>query len=204
MKTKALKKVLIVTCFLALIAAGATTALGFPTSDTECGNSGCHDTQDVLTISSNATGTVEATLGVPFILVVDASNGANTIKIVSDWANNDQFTFSSTQVEDDDTDDIDTDSGQISAEVSITPNAVGSHTIRIWVAAGGDLARSLDVTVDVEENTDTTFTPTPTPTTPTEPTTDPVETWTTLMYLFNAITAVVLVVLAIIMLKRTK
>ncbi len=45
-----------------ILAAGASMTLAFPSSSSECGNSGCHDTSS-LTLTSNATGTVNATVG---------------------------------------------------------------------------------------------------------------------------------------------
>lgn len=201
MKTKIAKRVLLVTCFLALFVAGASSALAFPSNNNNC--DGCHTNTDVLTLTSNATGTVDAIVGVPFVLTLDGADGVELLKIVSGLENNDQFTFSVEAVEDNSANDGDTATGVISVDVTITPLAAGTYTIRFWVASSSQLSKSLDVSVDVVENTDTTFTPTPTPTTTPEPTTNPVETWTTLMYLFNAVTAVLLVVFAIVMLKRT-
>ncbi len=201
MKMKLAKRLFLVTCFLALFVASASFALAFPSNDNACDS--CHTTTDVLTLTSNATGTVDATVGVPFALDLDASNGVGYLKIVSAWSNNDQFSFAVLEVEDDSSDDTDSAAGEIALVLEITPLAVGTHTIEIWVASASQLSANLLVTVEVVENTDTTTTTTTT-TTPTEPTTDPVETWTTLMYLFNAIAAVMLIIFAVIMIKRTK
>ncbi|MFW9918988.1 MAG: hypothetical protein ACFFED_05265 [Candidatus Thorarchaeota archaeon] len=204
MKPKLAKKLLLVTCFLAIIVAGGTQALGFPTSNTECGD--CHTNQSVLTLSSNATGTVDATVGVPFTLIFDGGNGVADLKIVSAWADNDQFLFSLTQVEDDGTGDDDSNPGEISAEISITPLAAGTFTIKVWVAAGEQLSASVEVSITVEENTDTTFTP-PTSTTTTttvDPEQERVELWTFLMYTLNPIVAVMLVIFGVVMCKRTQ
>ncbi len=202
LKMKLAKRLFLVTCFLALFVASASFALAFPSNDNACDT--CHTTTDVLTLTSNATGTVDATVGVPFDLDLDASNGVGYLKIVSAWSNNDQFSFSVSEVEDDSSDDTDSAAGEIALVLTITPLAAGTHTIEIWVAAASQLSANLLVTVEVAENTDTTITTPTTTTTPTEPTTDPVETWTTLMYLFNAIAAVMLIVFAVIMIKRTK
>jgi len=201
MKAKLAKRVLLVTCFLALLIAGASTALAFPSNDNNCDS--CHTTTDVLTLTSNATGTVDASYGVPFVLSLDGADGVDLLKIVSGLENNVNFTFSLSEIEDNGDDDTNTDEGAISVDVTVTPLSVGTFTIRIWAAASSQLSKSLDITVDVAENTDTTFTP-PTTTTPTETTTDPVETWQTLMWLFNAIAAVMLVVFAIVIIKRSK
>lgn len=206
MKLKLVKRVLLVTSFLALFVASASMALAFPSQTNECDS--CHTNTSVLTLTSNATGTVDAIVGVPFVLQVDASNGAETIKIVSSWENNDQFTFSVMQIDDGSGDDTDSGAGEILVDLTITPLSQGTFTVLMFTAAASQLSARLELTVDVAENTDTTFTTptttTPTETTPTIPTTNPIDTWTTLMYLFNGIAAVVLVVFAIIMLKRTK
>ncbi len=200
MKPKLVKKLLLVTCFMAIIVAGGTQALGFPTSNTECGD--CHTNQSVLTLSSNATGTVDATVGVPFTLVFDAENGAEHLKIVSAWENNDQFIFSITEVEDDGTGDSNSNEGEITTEITVTPIADGTFTIKVWVAAGGELSANTEVTVDVAENT--TFTP-PTTTTPTvDPEQARVELWTFLMYTLNPIVAILLLIFGVVMCKRTE
>ena len=203
MKMKLAKRLFLVTCFLALFVASASFALAFPSNDNACDS--CHTTTDVLTLTSNATGTVDATVGVPFALDLDASNGVGYLKIVSAWSNNDQFSFAVLEVEDDSSDDTDSAAGEIALVLEITPLATGTHTIEIWVAAASQLSANLLVTVEVVENTDTTITTTTTTTTtPTVITTDPVETWTTLMYLFNASAAVMLIIFAVVMMKRTK
>ncbi|MFW9847756.1 MAG: hypothetical protein ACFFF4_01365 [Candidatus Thorarchaeota archaeon] len=204
MKLKLVKRVLLVTGFLALFVASASMALAFPSQENECDQ--CHTNTSVLTLTSNATGTVDATVGVPFVLQLDASNGAEIIKIVSAWENNDQFGFSVMQIDDGSGDDGDAGTGEITVDLTVTPLSQGTYTILVFTAAASQLSARLEVSVDVAENTDTTLTTTPTPTTstsPTVPTTDPVETWTMLMYLFNGIAVVVLIVFAIIMLKRT-
>jgi len=160
-----------------------------------------------LTLTTNATGTVDATQGVPFTLVFDGSNGVEHLKIVSDWADNAQFTFSIMDVADDGSGDADAVEGEMSVSVTVTPLTAGDYTIRVYVAAGGALSARADVTVSVQENTDTTFTTPTTPTTSTD-TTDPeearIELWTFLMYTLNPIVAVMLVIFGIVMLKRTQ
>ncbi len=205
MKLKLAKKLIIVTCFLAIIVAGGTQALGFPSSNTECGD--CHTNTGVLTLISNATGTVDATVGVPFSLTFNGANGVSDMKIVSDWADNDQFLFSIMQVEDDSTGDSDTDPGEISAVVEITPVAAGTFTIKVWVAAAGQLSASTEVSVEVQENTDTTFTTPTTPTTSTntvDPEQERIELWRFLMYTLNPIVAVMLLIFGVVMCKRTQ
>jgi hypothetical protein len=202
-KKKLVKTLLIVTCLLTVFVAGGTYALAHPTYDQECNV--CHTNEDVLTLTSNATGTVDAKVGVPFLLVLNAGSGAEAMKIVSTWANNDQFTFSETLVEDGQTGDTNSASGEITADVTITPIAAGSYTIRVWTAAGpGLLSKSLDVAVDVAQNTETTLpTTTTTQTTSTGTTGNTIEQWTFDLISFNVIAAVVLLVLGVVICKRT-
>lgn len=205
MKKKLVKTLLIVTCLLTVFVAGGTYALAHPSYDQECDV--CHTDTSVLTLTSNATGTVSAMVGVPFTLVLTAGNGAEAMKIVSTWANNDQFTFSETLVEDGQSGDTNAASGEITADVTVTPVAAGSYTIRVWTATGpGLLSKSLDVAVDVAQNTATTL-PTTTTTTTTTPTTSTgptnvIEQWQFDLVSFNIIAAVVLLVLGAVICKR--
>ncbi len=186
---------------LIIIVSGAFLAIGFPDQTSECDV--CHTNTSVLILTSNATGTVEAVNGVPFVISINGSNGVEALKIVSDWADNSKFSFSLMQISDGDPDDSDADTGEISVDISVTPLETGSFTIRIWVAAPGQLSASLDVSVDVSENTSST-TPTTSTTTSATPTQDPVETWTSLMLTINPIVAVVLIVLGFVLFKRVE
>ena len=125
--------------------------IAFPSSTSECGNSGCHDSA-TLTITSNATGTVNATVGEPFILNIDAggySGGDREfyVSIESSWADNDQFSFTATSIRDNGTGDLNSNLNEISISVDFTPISVGTYTLRIWTAGKNDVAGSLDVTV---------------------------------------------------------
>ena len=115
---------------------------------------GCHGTSGVLTLTSNATGTVDATLGVTFTLVVDSdgysgSDNLYCISLQSGWADNDDFTFTASEVQDGDTEDTNSNQNEITATFQFTPLSTGSFTINIWAAAAGDLATLLEVSVDV-------------------------------------------------------
>ena len=137
---------------IGLIAMGASFTTAYPSLTTECGNSGCHDTH-TLTISSNATGPVNATVGQSFKLEIDASgySGGDQLFYVAiepTWADNNQFTFTTVSVQDNGAGDLDATLNQISISVDFTPISAGTHTIRIWTAGKNDLAGSLDIVVD--------------------------------------------------------
>ncbi len=207
MKKKLVKTLLIVTCLLTVFVAGGTYALAHPSETQQCDV--CHTNTSVLTLTSNATGTVSAMVAIPFTLVLTAGNGAEAMKIVSTWANNNQFTFNTSDtilVEDGQTGDTNSATGEITTHVTVTPVAAGSYTIRVWTATGpGLLSKSLDVAVDVAQNTATTLPTTSTTTTPTTSTgpTNVIEQWTYDLISFNAIAAVVLVVLGAVICKRS-
>lgn len=208
MKKRLVKILLIVTCLLTIFVAGGTYALAHPSYDQECDL--CHTNTSVLTLTSNATGTVSAMVGVPFTLELTAGNGAEAMKIVSTWANNNQFTFNSADtylVEDGQSGDTNSASGEITADVTVTPVAAGTFTIRVWTAAAGQLSKSVDVAVDVAQNTATTLptttttTGSTTTTTSTEPT-NAIGQWTYDLISFNVIAFAVLLVLGAVICKR--
>ncbi|MHA2198793.1 MAG: hypothetical protein ACXABN_02890 [Candidatus Thorarchaeota archaeon] len=152
---KASKKLtfLIASCFLIIIVAGAYSALGWPTETAECGT--CHSDRN-MTISSNATGTVNADFGIPFSLVIDAVSldsktkaGEVVVAIRSGWADNNQFSSTDQTVRDNEAGDSNANDGEVTTTFTFTPQAVGSWTLRIWTAAKGDLAQSHDVSVSV-------------------------------------------------------
>lgn len=130
----------------------AYSVVGRPAYTAECGN--CHTTTpSPLVISSNATGTVNAAVGTPFTLIVDASgstsnkDGDFAVSVQAGWADNDQFSFTPHAVLDQAGDDLNLVQKQIQASFTFTPLAAGSWTLRIWSAAKGGLSKSLDVSV---------------------------------------------------------
>ncbi|MCK5151742.1 MAG: hypothetical protein KAQ65_07875, partial [Candidatus Thorarchaeota archaeon] len=147
-KTK--MKFLVVLVGLTIILIGASNGLAKPGYTAECGT--CHTTQ-TLVISSNATGTVNAEVGTPFTLVIDASGSTSNkdedfaISVLGGWADNDQFSFTDTEVLDNGAGDLNAAQKEIQASVSFTPVAAGSWTLRIWCAAKGGYSKSLDVSV---------------------------------------------------------
>ncbi|NHI90048.1 MAG: hypothetical protein EAX87_11045 [Candidatus Thorarchaeota archaeon] len=158
-----------------LFAAGAFSVTAFPTQTNPCGN--CHDTTGVLILTSNATGTVDATVGVPFTLMLSQTgysggDGKVAIAIKSGWADNAQFSFTDQGIEDGQSGDLNPTSDQVTISVTLTPLAVGSWTVRVWTASPtGWVGTSLDIAVTVSTASTTTTTTTQTTTTSTTPTT---------------------------------
>lgn len=69
---KSIKALILPSLVLVVLLLTATSMVIATSSSTaECGTSGCHDTSS-LTLSSNATGTVDASLYIPFNLAIDA------------------------------------------------------------------------------------------------------------------------------------
>jgi len=197
MKRNQLTKIVVVLSFLSLLivtAAGSAGAYGGQTD--ECGTSGCHDTLGTLTIVSNST-SVTATTGESFVLVIQAGNGAEWIKVISGWEDNAQFSISQQEIEDDSVNDTDVVVGAISVELTFIPLAAGDHTIRIWTASADDYATSLDIAVTVTGETVTT-------TTTTTATIDLLETWRFMMITVPVATGVILLVLGIVVFKRNE
>ncbi|MFW9844701.1 MAG: hypothetical protein ACFFEV_09000 [Candidatus Thorarchaeota archaeon] len=198
MKRNQLTKIIVTIGFLSLfVVAAASSAGAFSSATDECGTSGCHDTLGTLTLSSNST-SVTATTGNTFALEIQAGNGAEWIKVLTGWEDNAEFSISQVEVEDGSADDTNAATGAITVEISFTPNTPGTHTIRIWTAAAGDLATSLDVAVTVTGDTIT-----PTTTTTTTPI-DLVGTWRMMMILVPIATGVILLLLGIIAFKKNQ
>ncbi len=157
--------ILVVSVSLLILAAGASMTIAFPSSTTECGTSGCHNTYS-LTVTSNATGAVNATVGKPFILNIDAigytgGDQAFFVNIESSWADNDQFSFTTTSIQDNGTGDLNVNLNEISISVEFTPTSAGTHTLRIWAAGSNDVAGSLDVVVSSEYDANAPFVDSP-------------------------------------------
>ncbi|MFQ5833928.1 MAG: hypothetical protein ACE5H4_14575, partial [Candidatus Thorarchaeota archaeon] len=153
-------RVAIIVSLVAILTAGALTALASPDQTTECNV--CHATNAGVSISSNATGVVNALVDVPFVLVVDASNsfgfaGRFAVSCQSGWVDNSQFLIDASgtsflYVKDDQAGDTNAAQDAITATYTYTPQSAGSYTIRIYAAGRtGGTRRSnvLDVTVSV-------------------------------------------------------
>ncbi|MHA2192140.1 MAG: hypothetical protein ACXAAR_01795 [Candidatus Thorarchaeota archaeon] len=159
MKSSKKLTIILVFSFLAIGLTSAYTALAKADYTAECGT--CHDTSPTeVTISSNATGTVNADLGTPFSLVVDSSSSATkagdtATTVLSGWAENNQFSFTDQSISDNDPEDTNSNLGQMTVTFTFTPIAVGTWTLRIWAAAKGGHAASLDVTVSVTSSDST-------------------------------------------------
>ncbi|MFX1263300.1 MAG: hypothetical protein ACFFAZ_14560 [Promethearchaeota archaeon] len=190
----------------------ASSSFAIPDYNPNCAlQAGCHTTVGT-TLSTNATGTIEATRGVSFLLIIDASDSTEhiAISIKDGVADNGEFTISDDVVWDGDAEDANGNVGEIQASITFTPRTVGSFVIRIWSAETGGVGRSVDINVDVAENTATTSPPTSTPpTTTTPPPTTPsqeelIAIWELMMYTITPASAVVLAILGLFVLRRAR
>ena len=189
-------KIIVAIGFLSLLVVTAAGSVGaFSSQTNECGTSGCHDTPGVLTLSSNST-SVTATTGDTFTLTIQAGNGAEWVKIITEWEDNSMFLASNIEVEDGSAEDTNAATGAISIDVTFSPTTPGDHTIRIWTAAENHLATSLDITVTVTGETITTTTTTTT-------TIDLLGTWRFMMIVVPVATGVILLILGIVAFKRS-
>lgn len=133
----------------------SSMVIAFPSETGECGPV-CHSTLNI-TVTSNATGTVDAFLGEPFTLIIDAvgyTEGDTSFYVVIEpsWANNNQFNFTTTSIQDNSGSDLNANLNEISISVDFTPTSMGTYTIRIWAAGNNDVAGSLDVSISVTSN----------------------------------------------------
>ncbi len=195
--------------------AGASLSLAHSDNTNACGL--CHTTPGNVTLSSNATGTVDATAGVSFVLEISSTDSDLSesddlaVKILGSEADNDQFSYSITLVEDDGTGDSNANIGEIDFAVTVTPLAAGSWTIRIWAASLSFHGLSLDVSVNVAGSTTTTTTGTTTTTT-TQTTTTTTQTglsneeliliWETMMMIFIPAAGIILIIVGIFVIRR--
>lgn len=198
MKMKSFVWLTIVIGVVVLVLASNSLVIASRGSSTECGTSGCHDDFTVIELTSNATGTVEAIQGVNFTIKYTADQSSGMLKVVDDWADNDQFLLYNNEIGDNEEGDFDSAVGVITADITFMPLAPGTFTIRAWVAGEGDLAETIDITVEVTEDTDFT-----TPTDTTEEF-DPIAMWEFLMMTINPIAGAILILLAITIIRRTK
>jgi len=195
MKRKHTMKLLIIMSFLVLSLAAVGSITAFETQANECGITECHETPGVLTLASNST-SVDATTGTPFVLQIDAGNGAEWIAIKTGWEDNSEFTVSERLIGDGSTNDTNAATGEITVEVTFIPLSPGDLTIRIWTAAADDLASSIDVDVTVTGQTITTGTPPP------DPSVELYNIWVQMMILVPIATGLILVVLGYIVIRR--
>lgn len=197
MKRKETTTIIIALGFLLLFVAAASSVNAFSNATDECGNSGCHETAGTLTLDADST-SLSATTGESFTLVIQAGNGAEYIAVHTGWEDNAQFAISQNLIEDGSVNDTNAATGSISVEVTFTPLSPGDHTIRIWTAAGDDLASSIDVAVTVTGESITTTTE------PTGPAIDLLGTWRMMMIIVPVATGVILFILGIIMFKKNE
>ncbi len=199
MKRKILMGLPIVIGVFVLMLASNSLVIASPGSTSECGTSGCHDDFNVIDFTSNAAGTIEAIQGVNFTIQYTTDTGSDLLKVLGGWANNSQFLLYGNEVADNEAGDLNSADGEITADVTFTPLAPGTFTIRAWVATTGGIGDSIDITVTVAEDTDFT---TPTTTPPDD--FDPIATWEFLMMTINPLAGVILIILAVVVLRKTK
>ncbi|MFX0056363.1 MAG: hypothetical protein ACFFAX_07335 [Promethearchaeota archaeon] len=186
----------------------ASSSFASPNFGATCGDSpSCHVNAGT-TLSVNATGTVQATRGIPFLLVIDAGDGTEAVSMQSGDADNAEFTISVDVIRDGDAADTNGNTGEIDASVTFTPQTVGSYTIRIWTGAAGRIGTSVSVDVDVAENTLTTTNGTTPPTTTPPPTTltpeELMAIWELMMYTITPASAVILALLGVFVFRRAR
>ncbi len=143
---------MIIFCLFGVGVFGAYESLARIGATSECG--GCHTNTGVLTLTSNASGTVEAIVGQKFWLLVDAggyTGGDNlfAISMQPDWADNAEFGVVPTEIQDGGLGDLDPTTDAIQALFDFTPQSEGNYTIRIWTASDGLYGTVLDVEVEV-------------------------------------------------------
>ena len=206
---------------IALFGSGAFSVSANPSQTNPCGN--CHTTTGVLVLTSNTTGTVDATVGVPFGLTVyqtgySGGDGLVAIAMKTGWSDNDQFSFTEFGVTDGIGSDLNPALDQVTVAITLTPLAAGSWTIRLWTAGKQSMVgTSLDISVSVSEpattttttttdttSTSTTPTTTDTGTTSTTPTTDtgtstPSQLGTSILLILAGGGVIVVVIIAIIL-----
>lgn len=189
-----------------LLAAAAFSVEAPPFQTNPCGT--CHVNTGVLILSSNATGTVNATVGVPFVLIVNQTgyvggDGRVAIGLRPDWPDNMQFSFVEQGVKDGDVSDLNPTADQVTVSFTLTPLTEGSWTVRIWTAgAQGMIGTSLDISVSVSDAT-TTSTTSPTTSTNTSLTTQPGD-FTLLTLALPGGSAIILVIIFAYLIKKSR
>ncbi len=152
LRAKSKTAFIIIFCLVGVGVFGAYGTLARIGATTECG--GCHNITGVLTLTSNATGTVDAVVGQQFWLLVDAGGypGGDNLFVISmqpDWADNSEFSVAPTEIQDGGIGDLEPTQNVIQALFPFTPLSIGSYTIRIWTASDALYGTSLDVSVSV-------------------------------------------------------
>lgn len=155
--------ILLASVTLMILATGVSMTIAFPSSTAECGT--CHSTISII-VTSNATGAVNATVGKSFRLNIDATgytggDQAFYISIEPSWADNNQLSFTTTSIQDNDAGDLNTNLNEISVSVDFTPMSAGTHTLKIWAAGSNAVAGSLDVIVSSEYDANVPFVDSP-------------------------------------------
>jgi hypothetical protein len=213
MKKQHRRMTLVIATLVISVFVMASGSFASPNFGADCGSAGCH-TNAGTTLSTNATGTIEATRGVSFLLIIDAGDGAGAISMQDGDADNGEFTISDDVVEDGDAEDTNGNSDEIQASITFTPQTAGSFVIRIWSGGSGRIGMSVSLNVNVAEPTGPTTSTTPptstppTTTTPTGPTTltpeELIAIWELMMYIITPASAVILALLGWFVLRRAR
>lgn len=139
--------------FLIIAISGTFVVWSLPTITSECGIPACHGTY-TMTISSNATETVNVVVGGSFSLVIDAESHASSptegdmaVVVRNGWANNSEFSFIEGVILDNGDGDSNEVLGEITTLFYFSPQTEGNLTLRIWTAGVGAISKSLDVLV---------------------------------------------------------
>ena len=153
MNRKHTLRISVVFLIIGIMTTGAIFAIARTNFTSACET--CHSDTSTLSISSNATGEAyTARWTVAFVLVVDASGYSGgddefCISLQAGWADNDEFTFTPTIVEDGGAGDTNPTQNEVQASLTFTPKSIGSYTIRIYSASAGGLSAILDVAITV-------------------------------------------------------
>jgi hypothetical protein len=110
----------------------------------------CH--QSGITVSTNATGTIQVEINDSFWLEVSASGGVprDMAVIWSNVSHNTYFSFAPTEVEDNRLNDNQLDTGKISALFKISaPNVEGNYAIKTYAASAQGRGGFVEVKVTV-------------------------------------------------------
>jgi len=156
MKRTVKRNLVFVSVLAIILFLAASGSYAYPEEPGECG--GCHAITTSFTMVSNSTG--NATLGMPFTLMINASKGAGTtdfyLALKTGWADNDQFNFTPAVIKDNtDGEDLDDTALIICHTFTFIPESAGNWTIRAW-AATKNWAESLDIPISVTELPDET------------------------------------------------
>ncbi|TFG26555.1 hypothetical protein EU528_14185, partial [Candidatus Thorarchaeota archaeon] len=158
---QALRSKLIILGILTLIVfIGVISTFAEPDFTTECGD--CHEQHPIsaaLTRSSNATGTVNVTVGSSFTLRIEAEKGVGGtnfwLSVQAGWADNDNFTFTPDSIRDGSVGDLTIANFIVTHDFTFTAIVSGNQTIRAWCATYS-ASQFIDIPINVTDVPDVT------------------------------------------------